>query len=398
MEKICTDKFSDISILVRSLFDLDPNTITTYNVLVYMLKSKTEHFDSKQKLALALNHAYGMRISYSLTGYGKQVALDVRFQCIRSDYISSDSYIDEIINVMEDILFRPLLDENSFEEAKYMLKSRLERLEEDPDSLALSRALKLADGDHDISIPIHGDLASLSALRYQDVLDLYQIYKNTGKIIFYCGHSEPRIFNLLEKIPQAKKIENKMECIHRKSTSYLVLKKECAQTSLVLIYATSISFQSPLYYPLLALNSILGQGPVSLLFEEVREKHSLCYSISSSLIRFDGALMISVGTRKDALDQVLLLIHEQIERIVHMDYPDSLLEIAKKDLKDLFLRQKDRPNSMLEQHFLDMLLRREESEEQRNKAIDSISKFLIAQAARQLFLLSSVVVEEGEDV
>ncbi|WP_304753056.1 insulinase family protein, partial [Dubosiella newyorkensis] len=164
------------------------------------------------------------------------------------------------------------------------------------------------------------------------------------------------------------------------------------------IYATSISFQSPLYYPLLALNSILGQGPVSLLFEEVREKHSLCYSISSSLIRFDGALMISVGTRKDALDQVLLLIHEQIERIVHMDYPDSLLEIAKKDLKDLFLRQKDRSNSMLEQHFLDMLLRREESEEQRNKAIDSISKFLIAQAARQLFLLSSVVVEEGEDV
>ncbi|WP_304754113.1 hypothetical protein, partial [Dubosiella newyorkensis] len=77
MEKICTDKFSDISILVRSLFDLDPNTITAYNVLVYMLKSKTEHFDSKQKLALALNHAYGMRISYSLTGYGKQVALDV---------------------------------------------------------------------------------------------------------------------------------------------------------------------------------------------------------------------------------------------------------------------------------------------------------------------------------
>lgn len=50
MEKICTDKFSDISILVRSLFDLDPNTITAYNVLVYMLKSKTEHFDSKQNL------------------------------------------------------------------------------------------------------------------------------------------------------------------------------------------------------------------------------------------------------------------------------------------------------------------------------------------------------------
>ena len=47
------------------------------------------------------------------------------------------------------------------------------------------------------------------------------------------------------------------------------------------------------------MNSLLGQSPTSLLFEEVREKHSLCYSISSYLIQFDGALIITLGTNKE---------------------------------------------------------------------------------------------------
>ena len=61
LQQIQTEKFSDVSVLVRSLLPLERRTITAYNLLVFMLKSKTADFDSKQKLSIALNHAYGMK-------------------------------------------------------------------------------------------------------------------------------------------------------------------------------------------------------------------------------------------------------------------------------------------------------------------------------------------------
>lgn len=55
------------------------NAISALNVLVYMMKAKTQKMNSKQKLASTLNHAYGTKVSYGLTSYGDLVQLDVRF-------------------------------------------------------------------------------------------------------------------------------------------------------------------------------------------------------------------------------------------------------------------------------------------------------------------------------
>ena len=69
MNYIQTQKFSDVYVSCKTMMPFNRNTITALNVLVYMMKAKTEKMDSKQKLASTLNLAYGTKISYGLTSF-----------------------------------------------------------------------------------------------------------------------------------------------------------------------------------------------------------------------------------------------------------------------------------------------------------------------------------------
>ena len=61
MNYIQTQKFSDVYVSCKTMLPFKRNTISALNVLVYMMKAKTEKMDSKQKLASTLNLAYGTK-------------------------------------------------------------------------------------------------------------------------------------------------------------------------------------------------------------------------------------------------------------------------------------------------------------------------------------------------
>ena len=103
MNYIQTQKFSDVYVSCKTMMPFHRNTISALNVLVYMMKAKTQKMNSKQKLASTLNRAYGTKVSYGLTSYGDLVQLDVRFQFVRPDWIEDKSYLDKIKDIMERI-------------------------------------------------------------------------------------------------------------------------------------------------------------------------------------------------------------------------------------------------------------------------------------------------------
>mgnify|MGYP000340965377 CR=1 FL=1 len=51
MNYIQTQKFSDVYVSCKTMLPFKRNTISALNVLVYMMKAKTEKMDSKQKIS-----------------------------------------------------------------------------------------------------------------------------------------------------------------------------------------------------------------------------------------------------------------------------------------------------------------------------------------------------------
>lgn len=398
MNYIETEKFVDTAVCVKTLLPLKKETITALNVLLLMRRSRTEKFDTKQKFTAALNLAYGLKVMFGLTGYGRYVCLDMRFLYIRPDYVDEEGYEEQVLDLLKQVLDHPLLTRDNFEEARYLLRERLKRQKDDPESLALEMALGVTQEGHSITIPVQGSLEDLETLTYEDVLNVQQELSQAPCWVAVSGAVSPAIAEYLNTKDTFENLTMERELIHPVDVSRVCCQKKIAQTSLVQVWATGIDIESDLYYPLLVFNSILGQGPMSLLFEEIREKHSYCYSISSMLLRFDGAMLIVCGTERKNLDHVRELIRQEIERVQLGDIDPQALEIAKMDLKDMLISQADRPFGSLDQTFFDTILHRSfQDTASRIAMIDAVTLEQVQEAASRMKLAAEACVKEERE-
>lgn len=396
MNYISSNKFSDVSVAIRTQLPLERSTITAYNILVYMLKTKTELFKTKQALISNLNEAYGMKLACGLSSYGADLILTTRIQYIRSDWIEEEDYIHKVKEITDQVLFHSVLDEASFEEAKYLYRNKLTRILDDPDGLAIYTCLTTLNTNHEISIPIQGSLDDLDQLTLQDIQNVYSAYLKAEKHIFVCGCLDEEMKTYLERMDSSSKLNSTRSLLPILDYQEEIIEKNISQSSIALVYATSTDILSEDYYKMFVMNSLLGQSPTSLLFEEVREKHSLCYSISSYLIQFDGALIITLGTNKENIEKAIDLINQQIQRIIDLDFDPELLNTAKKDCIDSLIVAQDYPFSQIDQRFMDVLLSRDTDRDKKIKNIQKVSLEDVSAAAKKLKKISSVIVKEVE--
>lgn len=396
MNYISSNKFSDVSVAIRTQLPLERSTITAYNILVYMLKTKTELFKTKQALISNLNEAYGMKLACGLSSYGADLILTTRIQYIRSDWIEEEDYIHKVKEITDQVLFHSVLDEASFEEAKYLYRNKLTRILDDPDGLAIYTCLTTLNTNHEISIPIQGSLDDLDQLTLQDIQNVYSAYLKADKHIFVCGCLDEEMKTYLERMDSSSKLNSTRSLLPILDYQEEIIEKNISQSSIALVYATSTDILSEDYYKMFVMNSLLGQSPTSLLFEEVREKHSLCYSISSYLIQFDGALIITLGTNKENIEKAIDLINQQIQRIIDLDFDPELLNTAKKDCIDSLIVAQDYPFSQIDQRFMDVLLSRDTDRDKKIKNIQKVCLEDVSAAAKKLKKISSVIVKEVE--
>jgi len=92
---------------------------------------------------------------------------------------------------------------------------------------------------------------------------------------------------------------------------------------------------APERWPLAVLNHALGGGISSRLFQEVRERRGLAYSIWSERTHYHevGALTVSVGTGPEHAGEVLALVHAELDRIGAEGITERELAVAKGHLR-----------------------------------------------------------------
>ena len=86
--------------------------------------------------------------------------------------------------------------------------------------------------------------------------------------------------------------------------------EQIVQGKLAMGFTTGVTPLSPLYPALMVYNGILGSGAYSKLFNNVREKLSLCYYASSSMHYLKGMMVINSGIEVEnfqkAYDEILV--------------------------------------------------------------------------------------------
>jgi predicted Zn-dependent peptidase len=111
-------------------------------------------------------------------------------------------------------------------------------------------------------------------------------------------------------------------------------KKELEQVHLCLA-APAFSQTHPDRFAVYIMNTVLGGSMSSRLFQNVREKRGLVYSISSGVTSYSdaGVLTVDAGTSLDSVDEVVRLTLEEFRRMKGENLPPEELRRAKDHLK-----------------------------------------------------------------
>lgn len=133
--------------------------------------------------------------------------------------------------------------------------------------------------------------------------------------------------------------------------------KDIEQTHLVLGF-DGASYQNPDYYQYSVLSTIFGGGMSSRLFQEIREKRGLVYTINSfnQALKDAGVFGIYAGTTPKELQELLPVVVQEIKKIMQEPVQDVELRRAKTQIKASLLMSLESSSTTAEIIARQMLL------------------------------------------
>ena len=127
-----------------------------------------------------------------------------------------------------------------------------------------------------------------------------------------------------------------------------LIEREMEQT-LVCLGTRSLRYDHQDRYALFLLTTILGGGMSSRLFQEIREKKGLAYSVYSYIISHadSGALVVYAGTEKGHCREVIDIAQHEMSRLVAEEVPQDELDAAREQLKGKTLMSLESSDSLM---------------------------------------------------
>ncbi|OGC08969.1 hypothetical protein A3J90_02045 [candidate division WOR-1 bacterium RIFOXYC2_FULL_37_10] len=249
-----------------------------------------------------------------------------------------DRHINIASDVLTDIFLNPSLKEEDIQMEKGVILEEINMYEDAPDDLIHDLFMQTILHAHPIGKSTLGTKKSVSGfsresfLKYRD-----RLYKPNNVIVSAAGDVKH-----LDVIKMAESVfgqfNGKKEAVKSfipqiKSETKLQNKKT-EQVHLCL-GTKGVSQMEDDRYVLSILDTILGGSMSSWLFQEVREKRGLAYSIYSTAQPFRdfGVFYVYAGTEKKNVDQVIFLILEQFKKMKKEGISSEELSRAKEHLK-----------------------------------------------------------------
>ena len=341
--------------------NVDKELITYRNALISVLTYATKNYPTKEKLIKRCQDLYSLVPVSSSNRFGNLLTTKFSLSTVNSNYIKENNLIENIL-LLKEIILNPLVENKSFSKKYFsIIKRELEMetktISEEPRLYANLELIKMIGNNKILS-----SYSDLDVLNKMDEKKLYQSYMdmiNHSKIdIFICGN----IKNTKEIIKVVKDIfifkDNKYQLndpiiIPNKKIKPIIKEevKDYQQSKLSIGYRFYNLTDFEARYALVVFNSILGNGPNSLLMRLIREENSLCYYVNSYTNRMDNLLLVNSGIDKDNYNLVLEMIDKVINNIIDGKFTNKDIEEAKMELLISLSTINDSNKSIIEYYY-----------------------------------------------
>lgn len=253
-----------------------------------------------------------------------------------------DAHAHIALNVLSEMIFRPTLDSNDMALERRVIEEEIRMYEDSPEDLVYDLSSEAVWGDTPMGRTILGTYETLETIT-PDIMREYMQSHYTGAniVISVSGNFGEDFFDMLERYFGSQKIASTPPLLPKaeyRCGQSLVRKKDIEQVQLVVSFK-GIDVMDEGVYSLLTMNNIFGFGMSSRLFQNIREKRGLVYSISAGHSSYAGTGLfdIAAGMKPESLKKVAELITGEIKTIKRDKLTRDEVEKSKERLKGSYI-------------------------------------------------------------
>jgi len=248
-----------------------------------------------------------------------------------------DEFLEQGLDLLSDIFLNSTFPDEDMEKEKKIIKEEIKMIEDTPDDYVHDLSNHTIWGNTGLGQSVLGKRETILSFSREDILSHIRKYYGTRDIVVSCAGNfdHERLITLLNKDlgnlrrgsepekGETPRFNNKVE----------VISKELSEAHLCL-GIKGIPHASDDRYCLYVINAILGAGVSSRLFQEIREKRGLAYSIYSFVASYidTGIWGVYAGVSKKRVKEVIELLLRELHDLKDT-IQDAELQRAKNQLK-----------------------------------------------------------------
>ncbi len=337
-------KFKSNYISVYFIRNLDRDEVTEISLLSNMMSTGCEKYRTIKEISKKLDELYGMTMNIGVTKHGEKSISYFKFLTISDKYLDKPIF-EDVIDFVNEIVFKPLVVDDGINPMmidieKDNLADEIKSKINDKKTYAIIKCIEIMCADEPYSINKSGYLEDIDKITPKKLYDTYKQLISTSNILItiegdYDENYIRKICNKKFSIKRDSIVEINREKFDITPKTVKKVNEDFGtnQGKLVIGYRTGVDYKDyKKYYSLLIANSIFGGGPHSKLFNNVREKESICYYASSNLEKNKGIILVSSGIDAQHYDKALELIRKELDDVINGNITEIEIENAKKSI------------------------------------------------------------------
>lgn len=271
--------------------------------------------------------ALDIAVSFDSVGGEHNAATAKEYTCYYAKVQDRD--LPMAVDVIADMLTSSVLDPEEFENERGVILEELAMADDDPADVTSERFFEAVFGDHPLGRPIGGSPETIAAVSRDSVWNHYRAnYRAQDLVITVAGavdHDElvanvtaallRADWNLdLAAAPVGRR--DPFDGVIERRSPLTVVQRPIEQAN-VIVGVPGLAAADPRRATLTVLNSILGGGMSSRLFQEIREKRGLAYSVYSFAPSYSDAGLFGIyaGCSPAKVSQVTELMLGEFRRV-----------------------------------------------------------------------------------
>lgn len=249
-----------------------------------------------------------------------------------------DRHLDVAVDVLSDIFTNSIYDPKEMELEKGVIAEEIKMYEDTPDELIHDFFTEVIYHGHPLGRPTIGSEGTVRSINRDNILDYIKtLYTPDNTIIALAGNIEheeavkmiaPVFSSMKGSFPKAAR---SIPTIRKESK----LKKKKTEQVHICLGTLGPSQLDEDRYAFSVLDTVLGGSMSSRLFQEVREKRGLAYSIFSynAALKDCGLYIVYAGTSKESFKKVVDLTIEEFNKIKKSGITKEEMERSKEHMK-----------------------------------------------------------------